>query len=92
MGHLTFANRWATARTDEVLLASDAAGRYEIIGMHLSVPAGQNAQIKMGSETIASTETQLSLSGFGRRSGRSTAVTVTSSGAVSVTLIYKKGD
>jgi hypothetical protein len=81
-----------TAQTDLEVIAANADRAIRPRAIHLSVPSGQHAQLKYGSAVIASTHGNLNLDEAavreGFESGKNQAMTLDSSGGVSVTIVY----
>lgn len=88
------ANRYSEAQSDTKLIDVASTDKVRIIAVHLSVPAGQNAKLEFDAGTdvpIVSTETAVNLSGlYGQVVGaKGQDVLLTSSGAVSVAIVYE---
>jgi len=86
--------RYTGATSDDALISVGASQRCRILAIHLSVPAGQNAQIEFDDGTdvvIVSTETAVNLPiPRGQVVGaKGQDVLVTTSGAGSVGIVYE---
>lgn len=90
MANLVVSNRYTGAQTDTAQVTAAATQKIYVKAVHLSVPAGQNAQIKLGSTVVCTTEGSLNLPAQ-FEGGLGDDLTVTSSGAVSVAVVYQIG-
>lgn len=89
MTNQVYSVRYSGAQAGTSLIATTADQILHVYGISLSVPAGQNAQVSIGATQIASTEGSLNLVNIATRGAKGSDMTITSSGAVSVSVVYQ---
>lgn len=88
MANQVSSTRFATAQAATAVVDVTTPQRIQVKSIALSVPAGQNAQVSLGATEIASTEGSLSMA-MDVNGTPGADLTVTSSGAVSVSVVYQ---
>lgn len=89
MSDSIFSQRFATAQTTTTLVTPPTGARLKIKFIGLSTVAAGNAQLFIDSTQIATTESALNMADMYYKGALNGVLKVTSSGAVSVTVVYE---
>lgn len=88
MTNQVFSNRYATTQATTTIVDVTAPQKIQVKYLHLSVPAGQNAQVFLGSNQVASTEGFLNMP-VTLEGAPGDDLKLSSSGAVSITAVFQ---